>query len=106
VLRRIDEINISGFKLRNDLGCFWGTPKHCQPDRRLNEAPEPFLIRVPDVFWRALFIFHRAKFLARANGLSDPQHEFAFALMMNRSRPFLRWINPGLEDFQNEEVVF
>ena len=26
--------------------------------------------------------------------------------MMNRSRPFLRRINPGPDDFQNEEVVF
>ncbi|MEY4918642.1 MAG: hypothetical protein RL616_2555, partial [Verrucomicrobiota bacterium] len=34
------------------------------------------------------------------------QHEFAFALMMNCSRLFLRWSNPGLDDFQNEEVVF
>src|ERR1035438_857454 len=32
-------------------------------------------------------------------------HELAFALMMNRSWPFPRRVNPRLDNFQDEEVI-
>jgi hypothetical protein len=34
------------------------------------------------------------------------KHEHALALVMNRPRMFPRWINPGLDDLQHEEVIF